>query len=151
MNIIVLENINQKIKRIEIMINKIELTHEHHCIDGYWYWVCPICKEWLCPHEAGKGKGHFVLHSKGIATKHLIAHNAGYVVKGKSTTEIINQNQYFCNKCNESVLTKRTSVYLMPSTVNWKHEHKFVCCNCANYENWDMGLKTKEEVHKGKK
>ena len=130
------------------MTEEIELYHIINNTDGNWYWVCPICYEWLTPHKAGKG--HFVLQSKGVATKHLIAHNAGYVVKGKSTTEIISQNQYFCNKCNESVLTKRTSVYLMPSTVNWKPEHKFVCCNCANYENWDMGLKTKEEVHKGK-
>lgn len=127
----------------------LELIHIKHCIDGNWYWICPVCGEWLCPHEAGKGKGHLVLQSKGHATKHLIAHDAGYVPKGRSIGKIISEKMYFCNECGESVLTKRTSYYLIPLFVNWKPEHKFVCCNCACYEYWEKGLKTKCEVHKG--
>jgi hypothetical protein len=48
-----------------------------------------VCGDWICPHEAGRGKGHFVLQSKGIATKHLITHNSGYVSKRKSILEIV--------------------------------------------------------------
>ena len=131
------------------MTDEIKLIHRQHNLDKRWYWVCPICGDWICPHEAGKGKGHLVLQSKGRATKHLIAHDVGYVSKKRSIVKIISEKMYFCNMCKESVLTKRTSHYLMPPTVNWKPEHKFVCCNCANYVNWDLGLKTKEEVHKG--
>ena len=135
------------------MTNEIKLKHEKLAIHGMWAWECPICRELLAPHEAGKGKGHQVLQSKGIATKHLIAHNAGYVIKGKSTTEIISQNQYFCNKCDSIVQTKKQFEHMgIKRDINWKPEHKYICVYCIPFtdQNWSLGLKTKEEVHKGK-
>ena len=129
------------------MTNKLELKHVHHCIDGNWYWICPVCGEWLCPHEAGRGKGHLVLISKGHATKHLMSHNMGYVPKGKSIAEIISKKLYFCNRCNDSVMSKTLSKQIYKDVSNFEPKHKFLCLTC--YYNNEQGLKTKDQVHKG--
>jgi len=130
-------------------MTELKLEHIKHCMNGYWYWICPICKEWLFPHESGKGMGHFVLQSKGVATKHLISHNAGYIPKGESITEITSKNQYFCNDCGQSVISIR---YLkdmnISKNIKTKPEHKYMCFSCVKLQ-YEEGLKTKDEVHKG--
>ncbi len=128
-----------------------KLEHMHHCINGNWYWICPICGEWLSPHEAGKGKGHLVLQSKCVATKHLVSHNERYVPKGKSVQEIIDKNKYFCNKCGRHVMSKHIYEQTFKYLIDWKPEHKFMCIYCSDYKDWNLGLKRRDEVHKGKK
>lgn len=128
----------------------LKLLHIKNTDDHLWYWVCPVCFKEMYPHEAGKCKGHQVLQSKGVATKHLIAHNAGYVPKVIPIGEITNKNNYFCNKCGNIVLTKRTVGYLYHTQIDWKPEHKFICLDCSGFEDLNKGLKTKDEVHKGK-
>lgn len=134
------------------MLLDLKLTHEHHCENGKWYWVCPICKEWLSPHEAGKGKGHLVLQSKGRATVHLIAHNAGYIPKRISINEIISKNQCFCNNCRQPVISMKylKNMNVAKNIKNVKPEHKYMCFSCVKIQ-YEEGLKTKEEVHKRKK
>ena len=134
------------------MTKELKLEHKQHCIDGNWYWICPICGEWLFPHEAGKGKGHYVLQSKGLATKHLISHNAGYIPKGESITEITSKNQYFCNDCGNYVISLKIIKNLNKDFNKIANpEHRFFCFDCCKYDmGYTKGLKTKDEVHKGK-
>jgi hypothetical protein len=128
----------------------LKLKHELHCINGNWYWVCPVCGEWLFPHEAGRGKGNQVLTSKGHATKHLIAHDVGYISKKVPINNIISRNQYFCNKCGQSVISMK---YLkdmnVAKNITTLPEHKYMCFSCIKIH-YEEGLKTKDEVHKGK-
>lgn len=129
-----------------------ELKLDHIYLNGYWYWQCPVCDELLCKHESGKGKGHQVLQSKGTATKHLISHNAGYTPKRIPIQEITSRNQYFCNKCGDSVVSKtefEQRGWVSITRPIWKPQHRFMCYNCSDYTDFNKGMKTKDEVHKG--
>jgi len=64
------------------------LTHVK--VDDVWFWKCPFDGLLLAPHQAGKGKGHEVLQSKGVASRHLAKHDPHLVYHGRIVGDIIN-------------------------------------------------------------
>lgn len=132
-------------------MEELKLIHIQLSPTSDWYWKCPICYQLIAPHPAGSGKGKYVLQSKGVATKHLIRHNAGYVPKREDLSIITSKNQYFCNKCNAPVHSKKIFIRMRISEPpKWQPGHRFMCVFCAGYLNWELGLKTKNEVHRGR-
>jgi len=137
--------IHIKYNRNLIKISGLKLQHIKHCMDGNWYWVCPICGDWLAPHNMdihyGEDGAWRVLQSKGAASRHLMTHSPDLVKHGRSIVEITSKNQYFCNKCESVVLTKKSVGYSSYLKIDWKPEHKYMCLNCAKSENLELGLK----------
>lgn len=74
-----------------------KLTHQLHCIDGNWYWVCPICGEWLCPHRMDKHHGvdgaWRVLQAKGAASRHLMRHDPSLIQHGRKIEDCLTKSK----------------------------------------------------------
>jgi len=100
-------SLNHKWSKINININKgKKLTHHLHCINGNWYWVCPICGEWLAPHRMDIHTESFkVLQSKGAASRHLMRHDPSLVQHGRKINDILKKPKMYknCKNCGHEL------------------------------------------------
>ncbi len=88
------------------MTEKPKLEHKFHCVDGHWYWVCPICGEWLCPHRMDiHSESWRVLQSKGAASRHLMMHDSTLVQHGRKIQNILKKPKIYknCKECGREL------------------------------------------------